>query len=173
MTCQQRHRILAGVAAEIRRCRGDVIGAAAANTGKVFTEADVEVSEAVDFAEYYPFSTAAFCGSDHLGCRGKGVGVVISPWNFPIAIPCGGIVASHAAGNTVIFKPSSDATLVAWVLCQCFWRAGVSQNVYELDKGLIKSLPIIDCIRYSAPERVPRDVSRAAADVGFYIARNR
>jgi RHH-type proline utilization regulon transcriptional repressor/proline dehydrogenase/delta 1-pyrroline-5-carboxylate dehydrogenase len=132
MTFRQRHRILAGVAAELRRCRGDLIGAAAANTGKVFTEADVEVSEAVDFAEYYPFSTAAFCGSDHLGCRGKGVGVVISPWNFPIAIPCGGIVASLAAGNTVIFKPSSDATLVAWVLCQCFWRAGVSQNVLQL-----------------------------------------
>jgi RHH-type proline utilization regulon transcriptional repressor/proline dehydrogenase/delta 1-pyrroline-5-carboxylate dehydrogenase len=42
--------------------------------------------------------------------------------------------------------------------------------VYELDKGLIKSFPIIDRIRYAAPERVPRDVRRAAADVGFYIA---
>ncbi|MBW2432252.1 MAG: aldehyde dehydrogenase family protein, partial [Deltaproteobacteria bacterium] len=63
--------------------------------------------------------------------RGKGVGVVISPWNFPIAIPCGGIVASLAAGNTVIFKPSSDAVLVAWELCQCFWRAGVSKRVMQ------------------------------------------
>jgi RHH-type proline utilization regulon transcriptional repressor/proline dehydrogenase/delta 1-pyrroline-5-carboxylate dehydrogenase len=43
--------------------------------------------------------------------------------------------------------------------------------VYELDKGLIKSLPIIDRIRYAAPERVPRDVQRAAADIGFHIAR--
>ena len=43
--------------------------------------------------------------------------------------------------------------------------------VYELDKELIKSLPIIDRIRYAAPERVPRDVRRAAADVGFHIAR--
>ncbi len=131
MTFKQRHKILAGVAAEIRRSRADLIGAAAADTGKVFTEADVEVSEAVDFAEYYPFSTKAFCDSDHLRCSGKGVGVVISPWNFPIAIPCGGIVAALAAGNTVIFKPSSDALLVAWVLCQCFWRAGVSQNILQ------------------------------------------
>jgi len=132
MTSRQRHRVLARVAAELRRSRGDLIGAAAANTGKLFTEADPEVSEAIDFAEYYPFSTTAFSDIDPLRCRGKGVGVVISPWNFPIAIPCGGIVAALAAGNTVIFKPSSDAVLVAWVLCQCFWRAGVSQNTLQL-----------------------------------------
>ncbi|MGD8291744.1 MAG: bifunctional proline dehydrogenase/L-glutamate gamma-semialdehyde dehydrogenase, partial [Desulfobacterales bacterium] len=128
MTYRQRHRILSRVAAELRRRRGDLIGAAAANTGKVFSEADVEVSEAIDFAEYYPFSTRVFSDIPHLSCHGKGVGVVISPWNFPIAIPCGGITAALAAGNTVIFKPSSEATLVAWILCQCFWRAGVSQN---------------------------------------------
>jgi RHH-type transcriptional regulator, proline utilization regulon repressor / proline dehydrogenase / delta 1-pyrroline-5-carboxylate dehydrogenase len=131
MTLRQHHRILARVATELRRSRGDLIGAAAANTGKVFTEADVEVSEAIDFAEYYPFSTEAFSDSDHLRCRGKGVGVVISPWNFPIAIPCGGITAALAAGNTVIFKPSSESTLVAWVLCQCFWRAGISQHILQ------------------------------------------
>ena len=48
---------------------------------------------------------------------------------------------------------------------------GRNPVVYELDKGLIKSLPIIDRIRYAAPERVPRDVQRAAAEIGFYIAR--
>ena len=116
---------------ELRRARGDLIGAAAANTGKVFSEADVEISEAIDFAEYYPHSATAFFKLDHVRSRGQGVGVVISPWNFPIAIPCGGIVAALAAGNTVIFKPSSDALLVAWHLCQCFWQAGVSPNVLQ------------------------------------------
>jgi RHH-type proline utilization regulon transcriptional repressor/proline dehydrogenase/delta 1-pyrroline-5-carboxylate dehydrogenase len=130
-THKQRHRLLSQVALELRKARGDLIGAAAANTGKVFTEADVEVSEAVDFAEYYPYSAGAFFGIDHLQCRGKGVGVVISPWNFPIAIPCGGITAALAAGNTVIFKPSSDAVLVAWEVCQCFWRAGVPKSVLQ------------------------------------------
>jgi RHH-type proline utilization regulon transcriptional repressor/proline dehydrogenase/delta 1-pyrroline-5-carboxylate dehydrogenase len=128
---KQRHRILAKAAMELRRARGDLIGAAAANTGKVFTESDVEVSEAVDFAEYYPFSAGAFFEISHIRCRGKGVGVVISPWNFPIAIPCGGIAASLAAGNTVIFKPSSDAVLVAWEVCQCYWRAGVPQTALQ------------------------------------------
>ena len=130
-THKQRHRILAKVAMEVRKARGDLIGAAAANTGKVFTEADIEVSEAVDFAEYYPHSAGAFFNIDHVKCRGKGVGVVISPWNFPIAIPCGGIAASLAAGNTVIFKPSSEAVLVAWELCRCFWRAGVPKSVLQ------------------------------------------
>ncbi|MBL0715721.1 MAG: aldehyde dehydrogenase family protein, partial [Desulfosarcina sp.] len=110
---------------------GDLIGTAAANTCKLFTEADVEVSEAIDFAEYYPYSARTFTTLTTTRAQGKGVGAVVSPWNFPIAIPCGGIVASLAAGNTVIFKPASDAVLVAWVLCQAFWRAGISRNVLQ------------------------------------------
>ena len=116
---------------ELRKARGDLIGAAAANTGKVFTEADVEVSEAIDFAEYYPFSARTFTEMEHVKAAGKGVGAVISPWNFPIAIPCGGIIASLAAGNTVIFKPASDAVIVAWELCQAIWRGGVSRNTLQ------------------------------------------
>ena len=127
----QRHAVLSRVAAEIRKARGDLIGAAAADTGKIFTEADAEVSEAVDFAEYYPFSARAFLDLKNVRCNGKGLGLVISPWNFPIAIPCGGIVAALAAGNTVIFKPSSAAVLTAWRLCQCFWSGGVSKNVLQ------------------------------------------
>jgi RHH-type proline utilization regulon transcriptional repressor/proline dehydrogenase/delta 1-pyrroline-5-carboxylate dehydrogenase len=127
----QRHEILSRVAVELRKARGDLIGAAAADTGKIFSEADAEVSEAVDFAEYYPFSVRAFSALKSVQARGKGVGLVISPWNFPIAIPCGGIIASLAAGNTVIFKPSSAAVLTAWRLCQCFWNGGVSKNVLQ------------------------------------------
>ncbi|MGD8301018.1 MAG: bifunctional proline dehydrogenase/L-glutamate gamma-semialdehyde dehydrogenase, partial [Desulfobacterales bacterium] len=128
---KERQQILSQVAMQLRRARGDLIGAAAADTGKVFAESDVEVSEAIDFAEFYPRSANRFADIQTIRCRPKGVGVVISPWNFPIAIPCGGIVASLAAGNTVIFKPSSEAVLVAWELCQCFWRGGVSKNVLQ------------------------------------------
>ncbi|NTW37115.1 MAG: bifunctional proline dehydrogenase/L-glutamate gamma-semialdehyde dehydrogenase, partial [Syntrophobacteraceae bacterium] len=131
LTQTERHAVLSRVAMELRRARGDLIGVAAASTGKVFTETDVEVSEAIDFAEFYPYSARAFTDLPHLKARGKGVGLVISPWNFPMAIPCGGITALLAAGNTVLFKPSSDAVLVAWRLCQCFWEAGVSQNVLQ------------------------------------------
>ena len=135
MTFRRRHRILCAAADEIRRARGDLIGAAAASTGKVFTEADPEVSEAVDFAEFYPHAARAYFEMKNLRCRGKGVGLVIAPWNFPIAIPCGGIAAALSVGNTVIFKPSSDAILVGWLLCQCFWRAGVSKNTLQFLPG--------------------------------------
>ena len=128
---QSRHEILSGVAIELRKARGDLMGAAAAETGKIFTETDAEVSEALDFAEYYPFSAKMFASLANITCSGKGVGLVISPWNFPVAIPCGGITASLAAGNTVIFKPSSASVLTAWILCQAFWRAGVSKNVLQ------------------------------------------
>ncbi len=130
-SAEHRHRILSAAANEIRKARGDLIGAAAATTGKVFTEADPEVSEAVDFAEFYPFAARAYTRMENLRVRGRGVGVVISPWNFPIAIPCGGIAAALAAGNTVIFKPSSEAILVGWLLCRCFWQAGVSMNTLQ------------------------------------------
>ncbi len=130
-TIKERHEILSKVAMELRKSRGDLIGAAAANTGKIFTEADPEVSEAIDFAEFYPFSCAKFDSLANLECTGKGVGLVITPWNFPIAIPAGGMLAALSAGNTVIFKPASDAVMTAWHLCNCFWKAGISQNTLQ------------------------------------------
>ncbi|WP_300668490.1 proline dehydrogenase family protein [Desulfoluna sp.] len=126
-----RHEVLSRVACELRASRSELMGAAAAATGKLMTEGDVEVSEAIDFVEFYPLSARKLAGLDGVSVSGKGVGLVLSPWNFPIAIPCGGISASLAAGNTVIFKPASDAILPAWILCNCFWRAGVSKKVLQ------------------------------------------
>ncbi len=130
-SAKERHEILAKVAMELRKKRGDLLGTAAAETGKVFTEADVEVSEAIDFTEFYPYSVQQYETNSNIRVKGKGVGLVISPWNFPVAIPCGGVAAALAAGNTVLFKPSSDAVLVAWQLCQCFWDAGISKNTLQ------------------------------------------
>lgn len=129
-TTKERREILSKAALEIRKARGDLIGAAAC-TGKIFTESDPEVSEAVDFTEYYPYSAKLFDDIENIKCAGKGVGLVISPWNFPVAIPCGGIVASLASGNTVVFKPSSEAVLPAWILANCFWKAGISKNTLQ------------------------------------------
>ncbi|MFW6081358.1 MAG: proline dehydrogenase family protein [Desulfosalsimonas sp.] len=128
---EERHRILDRVCHELRRARGDLIGAAAANWGKLFTESDPEVSEAIDFTEFYPHSARLYENIDSVSCTPKGVALVITPWNFPIAIPCGGIAASLAAGNTVLFKPASAAVLTAWELVQCFYRAGVSKKVLQ------------------------------------------
>src|SRR3989304_1200783 len=66
-----------------------------------------------------------------MSASGKGVVVVVSPWNFPLAILCGGGAAALAAGNNVILKPASDTVLIAWLLCPCFWRAGVPKTALQ------------------------------------------
>ncbi len=127
----ERHEILSAAARELRQARGDLIGVSAAEVGKLFGETDPEVSEAIDFAEFYPFAMQRFVERPNLEFKGKGVGVVIPPWNFPIAIPAGGILASLAAGNNTILKPSPQATYCGWVICQALWRAGVPRKALQ------------------------------------------
>lgn len=127
----QRSLILGQVAEELRQARADLLWASLQNGGKLFTESDPEVSEAIDFVEFYRSTARRFFQLDSVEAKPAGVVVVVPPWNFPIAIPCGGIAAALAAGNTVILKPASDAVLVAWELCQCFWRAGISQKTLQ------------------------------------------
>ncbi len=125
LSIEWRSMILGKVAEELRQRRGELLWAALANGGKTLAESDPEVSEAIDFVEFYRASARHFFELPGAGACELGVVVVVPPWNFPIAIPCGGIAAALAAGNHVILKPASDTVLVAWELCQCFWRAGV------------------------------------------------
>lgn len=127
----ERGKILSNVAEELRRSRATLMGAALANGGKILTESDPEVSEAIDFVEFYAATARDFRALPTLESEPLGVVVVVPPWNFPIAIPCGGVAAALAAGNTVILKPASDTVLIAWELCQCFWRAGVPREALQ------------------------------------------
>ncbi len=122
-----RYQLLRSAAHQIRQRRADLMGAALADGGKLLQESDPEVSEAVDFVEFY-----AKTALDLEGGRPRGAVVVISPWNFPIAIPCGGAAAALAAGNTVILKPSIETALVARILCECFWQAGIPREALQL-----------------------------------------
>ncbi len=127
-----RRRVLTKVAQLIRERRGELMGAAVADGGKTLLQSDPEVSEAIDFVEFYAQTAEYFEQLAGITTTGRGVVVVVSPWNFPIAIPCGGIAAALAAGNTVILKPASDTVLVAHELCKCFWDAGVSTQTLQL-----------------------------------------
>jgi RHH-type proline utilization regulon transcriptional repressor/proline dehydrogenase/delta 1-pyrroline-5-carboxylate dehydrogenase len=136
------------VADELAAARGDLMGAMLAEGGKTLTESDPEVSEAIDFCRFYADSAQYFDdlflrtdnpvrpgdGDGH-DCpsyvQGRGVAVVVSPWNFPLAIPCGGVAAALAAGNNVILKPASDTVLIAYLLCKCFWRAGMPKTALQ------------------------------------------
>jgi RHH-type proline utilization regulon transcriptional repressor/proline dehydrogenase/delta 1-pyrroline-5-carboxylate dehydrogenase len=60
-----------------------------------------------------------------------GVVVVTPPWNFPLSIPAGGVLAALAAGNAVVLKPASEAVLVGWGLARALWDAGVPRDVLQ------------------------------------------
>ena len=134
-TARERAEVLRAVAHEIRRRRADLMGIALAEAGKVLLESDPEVSEAVDFCEAYARSAEALEASSAVEVRGRGVAAVIPPWNFPVAIPCGGVAAALAAGNTVVLKPAPETIACARILCECFWEAGVGRNTLQLVFG--------------------------------------
>ncbi|HBE67035.1 MAG TPA: proline dehydrogenase [Planctomycetaceae bacterium] len=129
---RERYETLRRVAQEIRLARADLVGAAMADAGKTILESDPEISEAIDFVEFYASTALELQTSSAFEAQPRGAVIVISPWNFPIAIPCGGIAAALAAGNTTILKPASDTFLPAAILCECFWRAGVPREALQL-----------------------------------------
>ena len=129
---EERHRLLRGTANKMRERRGELIGVAALTAGKTFYESDPEVSEAVDFVEFYPYSFNCLKQQTGLDFEPLGTVLVISPWNFPIAIPVGGVAAALAAGNRVILKPSPETFPVTCATMQCFWDAGIPESALQL-----------------------------------------
>lgn len=141
----ERSQVIYQAANQLRLQRGNLIGAMIKDGGKTVSQADAEVSEAIDFAEYYRRSAETLASFTEIEWTPKGVIVVVSPWNFPCAIPAGGIFAALAAGNAVIFKPAPEAVLVGWTLVQALWEAGISRE-------LLQFLPCDD--RVTAPKLV-------------------
>lgn len=128
----KRNEILHKVADNLSAKRGDLIGCMASITGKTFMEGDVEVSEAIDFCRFYPITMKHFDELDTVSYKPKGIILVIPPWNFPLAIPVGGVASSLAGGNTVILKPATVALPIAWEFAKCFWDAGVPKDALQV-----------------------------------------
>jgi RHH-type proline utilization regulon transcriptional repressor/proline dehydrogenase/delta 1-pyrroline-5-carboxylate dehydrogenase len=106
--------------------RIETMAVMARDAGKTEAESDPEVSEGIDFARFYATSASDFAESTPLGTV-----VVVPPWNFPYAIPAGGVCAALAAGNTVILKPAPEAVATAWHLVQQLWAGGVPRDVLQ------------------------------------------
>lgn len=129
LSLEQIHALLAKTAQILREKRGDLIGIAALEVGKTFSEIDAEVSEAIDFLEFYPHSFQALKKTNpNVSFAPRGIGVVVAPWNFPIGISVGSISAALSGGNRVIYKPSSLSTLTGYKICQYFWEAGIPKD---------------------------------------------
>ncbi len=114
--------------------------------GKPGPEADADVCEAIDFCEYYGREMLRLDGggavesppgeANSLRYQAKGVGVVIAPWNFPLAIPTGMVAASLVAGNAVLFKPAEQTPAVAYGLVQALEAGGLPEGVLAFLPGI-------------------------------------
>ncbi|HEY3498178.1 MAG TPA: aldehyde dehydrogenase family protein, partial [Polyangiaceae bacterium] len=126
----RREEILLAVAEELRRARGELIARMVLDAGKRAVEADAEVSEAVDFAEYYARQHARLRG--RFALEPKGLVVVTPPWNFPLSIGIGGVLAALVAGNVVLLKPPPETPLVLASAVEICLRAGVPAEALGL-----------------------------------------
>jgi RHH-type proline utilization regulon transcriptional repressor/proline dehydrogenase/delta 1-pyrroline-5-carboxylate dehydrogenase len=99
--------------------------------GKTLLDAIGEVREAVDFARYYADQAEQKAENKD----GRGVITCISPWNFPLAIFSGQILAALAAGNTVLAKPAEQTTLIAAKAVELMHTAGIHQDAIQLLPG--------------------------------------
>jgi RHH-type proline utilization regulon transcriptional repressor/proline dehydrogenase/delta 1-pyrroline-5-carboxylate dehydrogenase len=126
--------------------RAELVGLLVAETGRTLDNALEEVREAVDFCRYYaasartllarPQTLPATTGErNRLWLRPRGIFACISPWNFPLAIFTGQIVAALVTGNSVLAKPAEQATLTAMRATQLMHAAGVPPDVLQLLAG--------------------------------------
>jgi 1-pyrroline-5-carboxylate dehydrogenase len=131
---EDRIRMAMRVADIIRRRKFEFDAWLVFEAGKTWPEAEAEVAEAIDFCEYYAREMARLAGAqpvvqlrgerDEMRYLALGVGVVIPPWNFALAILCGMTIAALVAGNTVIIKPSSETPVIAAIFAQTLLDAG-------------------------------------------------
>jgi len=113
--------------------------------GKVLQQADGEISEAIDFCRYYAaemerldkgYNYDVAGENNRYKYQGKGIAVVIAPWNFPFAIATGMTVATLVTGNCTILKPAETSSIVAAKITEILIEAGIPQGVFQLLPGI-------------------------------------
>ncbi len=142
---EKRAQFLFKAAKIMRRRRFELNAVEVLEVGKTWPEADADVAEAIDFLEFYGREALRygreFPVEKSKGERGKlvylplGVGVVIPPWNFPLAILAGMTSAAIVTGNTVVLKPSSDSPLTGWMFMEVLKEAGLPPGVVNFVTG--------------------------------------
>ncbi len=140
-----RVRMLVRMAELIRERKLDFDAWLVLEAGKTWIEAEAETAEAIDFCEYYaremvrlsaPPSVVQMPGErDEFRYLPLGVGVVIPPWNFSLAILCGMAVAALVTGNTVVIKPSSETPTVGAIFAETLLEAGFPPESFSFLPG--------------------------------------
>ncbi len=165
-----RERRLQLAALQVREC------------AKPWPEADADVCEAIDFLEYYARGAIELeKGRPVIQVSGernelryvpRGITAVISPWNFPLAIPCGMTAAALATGNAAVLKPAEQSPGCALRLIQALRAGGVAPDAISLLPGegdvgaALVSHPSVHTIAFTGSLQVGLEIVRAAADTG-------
>ena len=146
----ERARVLLRTATILRRRKHHFSAAMVLEAGKPWNEADADTAEAIDFGEFYarearrlqslctaerqPLTRLAGTDND-LVYLPLGVGLIVPPWNFPLAILCGMTVGAIVAGNTVLLKPSSLTPVIGAMLMEALREAGLPPGVVNFIPG--------------------------------------
>ncbi|APT93113.1 aldehyde dehydrogenase [Corynebacterium phocae] len=133
-TGEHRAKFLETVADKLANNRSRLVQVEAWEANKTVTQSDPEISEAIDFATYYAMSARQLDKARSVFHPHR-VTVVTPPWNFPIAIPVGGMLAALAAGSAVIIKPAPQVVHCAKVAVECIHQA---MDEHGLDRDLLQ-----------------------------------
>ncbi len=176
----ERATALSAAAAILRGRRPELAALQVRECAKPWPEADADVCEAIDFLEYYALEAVELDrGPDLAQAPGErntmryeplGIAAVISPWNFPLAIPTGMTAAALAAGNAVVLKPAEQSPGCALALVEALHGAGVPPAAIALLPGegdagaaLVRD-PRVGLIAFTGSGAVGLEIVRAAAD---------
>ena len=141
----ERAAVLARSAAVLRRRRPELVALEVVECAKPWVEADADVCEAIDFLEYYArLAIELEQGRPLAAVRGernrmryapRGVCAVISPWNFPLAIPTGMVAGALASGNSAILKPAEQSPAMGLACVEALREGGVPADALHLLPG--------------------------------------
>ncbi len=141
---KQRADILRKAAGLMEQRRAELSVWIVLEVGKPVKEADAEVSEAIDFCLYYAEEMERLDKGVNYDVSGetnryiyqpRGIAVVISPWNFPLAIACGMTVAALVAGNSTLLKPAETSSVITAKLTEILLEAGIPKGVFQYVPG--------------------------------------
>ncbi|WZO96979.1 proline dehydrogenase family protein [Isosphaeraceae bacterium EP7] len=174
-----RAAVLMRAAVILRERKFDLAAWEVYECAKPWREADGDVAEAIDFCEFYaremlrlaqPVVRDVPGETNRIEVIPRGVAVVIPPWNFPLAIPCGMTVAALVAGNPVILKPAEQSPTIAWHLAEILGEAGLPPGVLQflpgegedIGRALVED-PGVDLIAFTGSVKVGLEINRSAA----------
>ena len=130
-----RRELILKAGVELAISRGTLLQLMIAEAGKTMAEADSELSEAIDFANFYAHSIDEILEVERIDgvtYTAHQVVVVTPPWNFPVAIAAGGVLAALAAGSAVIIKPAPQVVNCVIAMVETLWRAGIPKDVLHI-----------------------------------------